>query len=91
MSVLTNDIQVHWTSIQPLLSIRNEREYDLAVEHMNQLLDEVGDNEEHPLYVLLDTLSTLISAYEEKKLSHAREQRSRHVALPDGRARIEAI
>jgi len=66
MSVLTNDIQVHWTSIQPLLSIRNEREYDLAVEHMNQLLDEVGDNEEHPLYGLLDTLSTLISAYEEK-------------------------
>jgi len=66
MSVFTNDIQVHWTSIQPLLSIRNEQEYDLAVERMNQLLDEVGDNEEHPLYGLLDTLSALISAYEEK-------------------------
>ena len=66
MSVFTNDIQVHWTSIQPLLSIRNEQEYDLAVERMNQLLDEVGDNEEHPFYGLLDTLGTIISAYEEK-------------------------
>lgn len=68
MSVLTKDIQTHWTTIQPLLSIRNEREYDLAVERMNQLLDEVGEDEKHPLYGLLDTLGTLIHAYEEKHL-----------------------
>ena len=68
MSVFTNDIQVHWTYIQPLLSIRSEREYDLAVERMNQMLDEVGDNEDHPLYGLLDTLGALIHAYEEEHL-----------------------
>ena len=33
---------------------------------MNYLLDEVGTNEQHPLYELLDTLGTLIHAYEEK-------------------------
>jgi HTH-type transcriptional regulator/antitoxin HigA len=30
------------------------------------LLDEIGTNERHPLYDLLDTLGTLIQVYEEK-------------------------
>jgi HTH-type transcriptional regulator / antitoxin HigA len=51
---------------EQLLSIRNEREYDLAVERLNRLLDEVGTDEQHPLYTLLDTLGTLIHAYEEE-------------------------
>lgn len=48
------------------LTIRNEREYNAAVKRLNELLDEIGDNEKHPLYSLLDTLGTLISAYEEE-------------------------
>ena len=35
------------------------------MERLNCLLDEVGTAEEHPLYTLLDTLGTLIHAYEE--------------------------
>jgi len=66
MTVFTQNIQTHWPYIQPILYIRNEREYDLAVERMNQLLDEIGDNGAHPLYGLLDTLGTLIHAYEEE-------------------------
>lgn len=45
--------------------IRNEREYDRAVKGLNTLLEEVGTNERHPLYGLLDTLGTLVHAYEE--------------------------
>lgn len=45
--------------------IRNEREYDRAAKRLNTLLDEVGTNERHPLYGLLDTLGTLVHAYEE--------------------------
>lgn len=56
----------HWAALSPLLSIRNEPEYDLAVKRLNELLDEVGDNEEHALYTLLDTLGALIHAYEEQ-------------------------
>ena len=48
------------------LLIRNEREYDQAVKRLNGLLDEIGTNKRHPLYGLLDTLGTLIHAYEEK-------------------------
>ena len=49
-----------------LFSIRNEKEYDLAIERLNALIDEVGDNEEHPLYELLDTLGAVIHTYEKK-------------------------
>jgi HTH-type transcriptional regulator/antitoxin HigA len=66
MSAINKDIQTHWETIRPILSIRNEHEYDLALKRLNQILDEIGTNEQHPLYGLLDTLGTLIHAYEEK-------------------------
>ncbi|HEY3138406.1 MAG TPA: transcriptional regulator [Blastocatellia bacterium] len=46
------------------IHLRNEREYDRAVKRLNNLLDEVGTSERHPLYGLLDTLGTLVHAYE---------------------------
>jgi HTH-type transcriptional regulator / antitoxin HigA len=66
MTVFTDQIQTYWKNISPLLTIRNEREYDAAVGRMNELLDEIGTDEGHPLYSLLDTLGTLIQAYEEE-------------------------
>jgi HTH-type transcriptional regulator/antitoxin HigA len=66
MTAIPHELQQHWTAISPLLLIRNEHEYDLAVERLNRLLDEVGTDEQHPLYTLLDTLGTLIHAYEEE-------------------------
>jgi len=68
MNLVNNQIQSHWTTIAPLLTIRNEREYNAAVKRMNELLDEIGTNEKHPLYSLLDTLGTLIHAFEEEHL-----------------------
>jgi HTH-type transcriptional regulator/antitoxin HigA len=66
MNITTKEIENHWAVISPLLTIRNEHEHDLAVERMNELLDEVGTDEQHPLYELLDTISTIIHAYEER-------------------------
>jgi HTH-type transcriptional regulator / antitoxin HigA len=66
MNITTRDIQIHWETISPLLSIHSEREYDLAVGRLNILLDEIGANEDHPLYGLLDTLGTLMHTYEEE-------------------------
>ena len=66
MTLVNDQIQTYWTNIAPLLTVRNEREYNAAVKHMNELLDEIGTNEKHPLYSLLDTLGTLIHAYEEE-------------------------
>ncbi len=66
MTLVNDQVQIHWTNIAPLLTIRNESEYNAAVKRMNELLDEIGTNEKHPLYSLLDTLGTLIHAYEEE-------------------------
>jgi HTH-type transcriptional regulator/antitoxin HigA len=66
MSALPSEFQSHWAVLRPILSIRNHAEYEQAVDHLNILLDEVGDDEGHPLYDLLDTLGTLIHVYEEE-------------------------
>ena len=66
MTLLNKELRIHWTNIAPLLTIHNEREYDAAVKRLNEYLDEIGDNEEHPLYGLLDTLGALIHVYEEE-------------------------
>jgi HTH-type transcriptional regulator/antitoxin HigA len=66
MSLLTKDVRMSWGVIRPLFSIRNESEYDRAIERLNALIDEVGTDEENPLYELLDTLGIVIHTYEEK-------------------------
>ena len=64
MTLVNEELEAHWANIAPLLIIRNERQYNVAIERLNELLDEIGDNEKHPLYSLLDTLGTLAHAYE---------------------------
>jgi HTH-type transcriptional regulator / antitoxin HigA len=58
------DINTHWNAIAPLLTIRNEQQYEQVIERLNTFIDEIGTNEQHPLYHLLDTLGTVIGAYE---------------------------
>jgi len=67
-SVATQRIVEAWDALQshiPIAPIRNERQYDQAITKLNELLDVVGDNDAHPLYEILDTLGTLVHAYEE--------------------------
>ena len=66
MSMKIGEIQPHWTVISPFLSIRSEEDYERAVGQMNELIDVVGTDENHPMYEFLDTLGTIIHAYEEK-------------------------
>ncbi len=63
MSVIAEDIQAHRSAVRPLFSSRDENEYELAIERLNALIDEIGDDERHPLYERLDTLGTAIHAY----------------------------
>lgn len=66
MNTITSNLQNHWRAIEPLLTLRNEEDYVESVERLNALIDEVGTNEQHPLYTLLDTLGILIHAYEQQ-------------------------
>ena len=66
MSVITPQLQRSWTQVSALLRIQNKQDYDLALERLNGLIDEVGTDEGHPLYSLLDTLGTVVHAWEEQ-------------------------
>ena len=64
-------VRPYWAVVEPVLTVRTEADYARAVARLNDLLDEVGDDTTHPLYGLLDTLGTVVRAYEEE-----------HVTLP---------
>ncbi len=68
MSTLFEETREHWQAIGPLLTIRGEQDYGAAVERLDSLLEEVGQDQQHPLFGLLDTLGTLIHVYEEEHL-----------------------
>jgi HTH-type transcriptional regulator/antitoxin HigA len=72
-------VQPYWAVVEPVLTVRTAADYDRAVARLNDLLDEVGDDTGHPLYGLLDTLGTLIRAYEDE-----------HVTLPKATG-VEAL
>ncbi len=57
-------VQPYWAVVEPVLTVRTKADYDRAVTRLNELLDEVGDDATHPLYGLMDTLGTLVHAYE---------------------------
>lgn len=65
MTVMMQEIQPHWSVLRPFMTIQNEQDYDRLVNQLNELLDEVGTDETHPLYEFLDTLGTILHAYEE--------------------------
>lgn len=56
----------HWIALQPYLSIQSEADYDRAIQQLNELLDEIGTDQTHPLYEFLDTLGNLLHLYEEE-------------------------
>ncbi|MBI4768390.1 MAG: helix-turn-helix domain-containing protein [Deltaproteobacteria bacterium] len=42
----------------------NEKDYNKLVSLLDNLIDEVGDNENHPLSSLMETIGSLIETYE---------------------------
>ena len=66
MTAIAPDVQRQWSAIAPLLTIHSEQDYDASIVRLNALIDEVGTDESHPLYTMLDTLGLVIQAYEEQ-------------------------
>lgn len=67
-SSLEKTVQV-WPEISDVLFVpHTEAEYERAVSLLDELVDEVGENEEHPLASLMETLGTLIETYEDSHL-----------------------
>jgi HTH-type transcriptional regulator/antitoxin HigA len=54
-----------WPGIQNIFSVpHNKKEYNRLVNILDGLIDEVGENESHPLASLMETLGCLIESYE---------------------------
>ncbi len=58
-----------WPGIQNIFSVpHNQKEYDRLVDILDGLIDEVGENESHPLASLMETLGSLIESYETQNI-----------------------
>ncbi len=53
-----------WTVVGAGLSIKTERDYRKAVALLDRLLDEIGEDQHHPLFGFLEVLGTLVESYE---------------------------
>ena len=56
-----------WPSLAKILYVpHSEAEYDRLVEVLDQLIDQVGENETHPLASLMEVIGVLIEKYEDE-------------------------
>ncbi len=61
-------------AVVPLGSLRTRKEYERAVEMLDAILDEIGEDEKHPMAELADAISVCVERYENE-----------HMALPAGK------
>jgi len=58
-----------WPQVEPALRVpRNEREYRQLVKLLDRLVDEVGEDEEHPLASMMEVLGVLVENYEDEHM-----------------------
>ena len=65
MNTQLKEIVEVWPNIQSVFSVpHNEKDYNNLVNLLDSLIDEVGNNESHLLSPLMETIGSLIEAYE---------------------------
>ena len=58
-----------WPDIQTVFSVaHNEKDYKKLLNLLDSLIDEVGNNERHPLSSLMETIGSLIETYESQNI-----------------------
>ncbi|GEM_PF-398222 len=57
----------HWTEVSKILYIpHTEKEYEEAIRLLDNLIDTVGEDENHPLASLMELLGFIIEKYEDE-------------------------
>ena len=70
MNIQLKEIAKVWPDIQPIFSVpHNEKDYNKLVNLLDSLIEEVGNNENHPLTSLMETIGSLIETYESQYIS----------------------
>tara|TARA_B110000438_G_scaffold66753_1_gene67212 strand:+ start:410 stop:799 length:390 start_codon:yes stop_codon:yes gene_type:complete len=64
-----NDMNRLWPEVKNFVSLpHTEKQYAKMVNRLDGLIDEIGNDENHPLATLIETIGTLIEAYEIQNL-----------------------
>ena len=70
MNIQLKEIAKVWPDIQTIFSVpHNEKDYNKLVNLLDSLIDEVGNNENHPLTSLMETIGSLIETYESQYIN----------------------
>ena len=70
MNIQLEEIAKVWPDIQPIFSVpHNQKDFNKLVILLDSLIDEVGNNENHPLASLMEMIGSLIETYESKYIS----------------------
>jgi HTH-type transcriptional regulator/antitoxin HigA len=70
MDRVVQQAEIGWESVQPILYVpHTDAEYDRLVEILDQLIDQVGEDESHPLASLMEVMSVLIERYEDEHIA----------------------
>jgi HTH-type transcriptional regulator/antitoxin HigA len=70
MNIQLKKIAKVWPDIQPIFSVpHNEKDYNKLVNLLDNLIDEVRNNENHPLTSLMETIGSLIETYESQYIN----------------------
>lgn len=56
-------------TLVPLGTLRTKKDYTRAVEMLDAILDEIGEDEKHPMAELADAISVFIEKYEAEHVS----------------------
>ena len=65
MNIQLEKISKVWPDVEPIFSVpHNKKAYNKLVNLLDSLIDEVGNNENHPLASLMETIGSLIETYE---------------------------
>ncbi|MBF0523723.1 MAG: transcriptional regulator [Deltaproteobacteria bacterium] len=58
-----------WPVVETILTVpHTSHDYERLAQFLNELIDEVGEDESHPLASLMETLGTLVEAYEDQNV-----------------------
>ena len=70
MNIQLEEITKVWPDVEPIFSVpHNKKDYNKLVNLLDSLIDEVGNNENHPLTSLMETIGSLIETYESQYIN----------------------
>ncbi len=70
MNTEIKEIAKVWPVLRDVFTVpHNDKEYKKLVSFLDSVIDEVGEDETHPLASLMETLGSLIESYESQHIS----------------------